>query len=122
MLDPALALLRRKTKEEWTDKHRNVARNLVLEGGSVQKRLFDIGWSNESKCREVTKRKAQKNTGSTIVHVGMKSDAGSQRLSEVGAESQNFREGIEVAKRCCAHPLSESRWNRAHFQHEKVGV
>ena len=47
-LEPALALLRRKTTDEWTDKHRHVARKLVLEGGWVQKRLFDIGWSNES--------------------------------------------------------------------------
>ena len=29
-LEPALALLRRKTKDEWTDKHRHVARKLVL--------------------------------------------------------------------------------------------
>ena len=49
-LEPALALLRRKTKDEWTDEHRHVARKLVLEGGWVQKRLFDIGWSHESKC------------------------------------------------------------------------
>ena len=41
-LDPTLAMLRRRTKEEWTDKHRNVARMLVFEGW-VQKRLFDIG-------------------------------------------------------------------------------
>ena len=26
--EPALALVRRRTKEEWTDKHRNVARKL----------------------------------------------------------------------------------------------
>ena len=32
-VEPALALLRKKTKEEWTEKHRNVARKLVLEGG-----------------------------------------------------------------------------------------
>ena len=50
-LEPALALLRRRTKEERTDKHRHVARMLVLEGGWVQKKLFDIGWSNESKCQ-----------------------------------------------------------------------
>ena len=42
-LEPALTLLRRKTKEEWTDKHRHVARKLVLEGGCVQKRLFRGG-------------------------------------------------------------------------------
>ena len=50
-VEPALALLRKKTKEEWTEKHRKVARKLVLEGGWVQKRLFDIGWSDESKCQ-----------------------------------------------------------------------
>ena len=37
-LQPAMTQLRRKTKEEWTDKHRNVARKLVLEGGRVPRR------------------------------------------------------------------------------------
>ena len=32
-LESALALLRKKTKGDWTGKHRNVARKLVLEGG-----------------------------------------------------------------------------------------
>ena len=50
-LEPALALLRKQTKEGWTDKHRNTARKLVLEGGWVQKKLFDIGWSDESECQ-----------------------------------------------------------------------
>ena len=50
-LEPALALMLKKTKEEWTEKHRNVARKLILEGGWVQQRLFDIGWSDESKCQ-----------------------------------------------------------------------
>ena len=54
-LEPALALLRKQTKEEWTDKHRNVARKVVSEGGWVQKRLFDLGWSNESKCQACQK-------------------------------------------------------------------
>ena len=35
-LEPAMALLRKQTKEGWTDKHRNTARNLVLEGGCVK--------------------------------------------------------------------------------------
>ena len=48
-LEPALALLRKK--EDWTEKHRNVARKLILEGGWVQKKLFDIGWSDESECQ-----------------------------------------------------------------------
>ena len=39
-LEPALALLRRRTKEEWTDKRRNVARKPFLEGGWVQKKTI----------------------------------------------------------------------------------
>ena len=53
-LEPALALLRknaRKRRKVGLKKHRNAARKLVLEGGWVQKRLFDIGRSDESKCQ-----------------------------------------------------------------------
>ena len=32
-LEQALALLCKKVKEEWTDKHRNAARKIFLEGG-----------------------------------------------------------------------------------------
>ena len=42
-LEPALALLRKKAKEDWTEKHRKVARKLVWDGGWVQKKLYDIG-------------------------------------------------------------------------------
>ena len=41
----------KKTKEDWNEKHRNVARKLFLEGGWLQKPLFDIGWSDESECQ-----------------------------------------------------------------------
>ena len=34
---------------------RNVMRKFVVEGGWVQKRVFDIGWSDEKKCRGCTK-------------------------------------------------------------------
>ena len=50
-LEPALVSLLKKRKEEWTDEHRNVPGKLVLEGGCVQKRLFDIGWSDGSECQ-----------------------------------------------------------------------
>ena len=42
-LEPALALLRKKTKEDWTEKHRNVARTLFLEGGWEQNRHSLVG-------------------------------------------------------------------------------
>ena len=47
-LEPGLALLRKKAKETWIEKHRDVARKIFLEGGWTQKRLFDIGWSDVS--------------------------------------------------------------------------
>ena len=47
-LEPTLACYARKRR---TEKHRNVARKLVLEGSWVQKRLFDIGWSDDSECQ-----------------------------------------------------------------------
>ena len=47
-LELALALMRNKTKEDWTEKHRNVARMLFLEGGWVQKRLFRK-WEQKAK-------------------------------------------------------------------------
>ena len=48
-------LERKKTNEEWTEKHRNVARKLILEGGRVQRRPLDIGGSDESKCQACRK-------------------------------------------------------------------
>ena len=40
--DSVQARLRKKITEEWTDKHRNVTRKLVVEGGWVQTKLYDI--------------------------------------------------------------------------------
>ena len=49
-IEPDQALFRIKTKRGWTENHRNVARKISLEGGWTQNRLFDIGWSDVSKC------------------------------------------------------------------------
>ena len=46
-----------KTNEAWTDKHRNVTRKFVVEGGCVQKGLHDVGWSDEKKCGGCNKEK-----------------------------------------------------------------
>ena len=43
--------LRKKTMKEWTERSRDVGRKLFLDGGWVQKTLFDTGWSEESRCR-----------------------------------------------------------------------
>ena len=48
----------------------------------------------------VTTRKVQKSTGFTIVQVGMKSGAKSQRLAGTGRH-ENVEEGMHVAQRYC---------------------
>ena len=42
-LEPGLAFLRQKVKEHWTEKHRNVSREIFLEGAWTQRRLFEVG-------------------------------------------------------------------------------
>ena len=54
-LEPGLALLRKKVRENWTDKHRNVSRKIFLEGGRTQKRLFDIDRSDTIQCQACQK-------------------------------------------------------------------
>ena len=63
VLEAIQAMLRRKTIEARTDKHRNVKRKLVVEGGWVQKGLYDIGWSDEKKCRGCNKEEGTEKKG-----------------------------------------------------------
>ena len=62
MVEPGLALLRKRVRENWTDKNRNVARKIFLEGGWTQKRLFDFDWFDTSQCQACKKRKGQNTT------------------------------------------------------------
>ena len=97
-LELALALLRKKMKGDWTGKYRNVARKLVLEGGWVQNKLFDIGWSDESECQACHKEEG------TEKH----------RLYHCPKKEWKWQRGI------VPHPLSESPWNRGHFNMKKL--
>ena len=54
-LEPGLALFRKKVRENWTEKHHNVARKIFLDGGWTQKRLFDIFWSDTRQCQACKK-------------------------------------------------------------------
>ena len=60
-LEPGLALLRKKVKEIWTEKHRNAAREIFVEGRWTQKRLFDIDWSDTSQCQACKKEEGTEN-------------------------------------------------------------
>ena len=103
-LKPGLALLRKNLKEHWTEKHRNVARKIFLEGGWVQKRLFGIGWSGESKCQACHKEEGTEKH--RLYHCPEWYEVRREILEvfqKVGVESKNLKEGVEVAKGyCCA--------------------
>ena len=117
-LKPALAAMRMKTKDDWTDKHRHVARKLVLEGGWVQKRLFDIGWSNESKCHACHKEEGSEKH--RLFHCpGWNEVRGPQ---EVETHSDNVEEGKELAKRYCYASSKRRSMEQGPFQYDKVGV
>ena len=99
-LEPALALLRKKTNEEWTEKHRNVAIKLVLGGGWVQKKLFNIGWSDESESQACHKEEATEKH-KIIAQNGTRLDGRSQRLSESGSKKREHQRRSGSAERYC---------------------
>ena len=98
-LEPALALLRKKTKGDWTDRHRNVARKLLLEGGWVRKKLFDIGWSDESEWPSLLQGGRHRKAQALPLPRMVRNQKGDPRgFQKVGSKSENFKKGVEVAK------------------------
>ena len=113
-LELALALLRKNTKGYWTEKHRNVARKLVLEEGWVQKELFDIGWSDESECQARHKEEEKQRLYHCPEWQGIRREIPEafrkwEQKAKTSKKEWKWQRGI------VAHPLSESQWNRGHF-------
>ena len=104
-LEPGLALLRRKVKENWAEKHRNVARKIVLEGGWTQQRLFDIGWSDVRQCQACQLEEGTERH--RLYHCPEWNDIRRdipQGFQEVGAKGENVKDRMEMAKRCSCTP------------------
>ena len=113
-LEPALALSRKKTKGDWTEKHRNVARKMLLEGGRVQQRLFDFGWSNERECQACHKTKGTEKRRLYYCpephEIRIEIPEAFRKWEQTAKTSKKewkWHKGIVV------HLLSESQWNRA---------
>ena len=114
-LEPALELLRKKT-----EKHRNVARKLVLEGGWVQKKVYDTGWSDESKCQACHKEEG------TEKHRLYHCREWHEVRQGIPEAFRKWEQKAETSKKewkwqrgVVTHPLSESQWNRGHFSMTK---
>ena len=119
-LEPGLALLRKKVKEIWTEKRRNVARTIFLEGGWTQKRLFDVGWSDISQCqacqREEGTEKHRLYHCPEWYEVRREIPEAFRKLQQqtrISMKEWKWQIGIVV------HPLSDSQWNSGHFSMRK---
>ena len=88
---------RRKTNEPSTDKYRNVMRKLVVERW-VEKRSYDIEWSDEKKCRGCNKEESM------------------GKAQAVPCRAKSSKENWKW-QRCCisSHPLSGSSWRNSHL-------
>ena len=77
-LEPIQALLTEKASEKWTETHRNVMRKLVVEGGCVRHRLYDIDWSDKEVCQGCQEEEGTEKHGTRL--------AGREEPSPRGAE------------------------------------
>ena len=96
-MEPIQAMLRRKTNEAWTDKHRHVTRKLVKEVGCRKECPPLVGQTKRS-LGDVTKKKARRSTDCITARVGRKSGTRSQKTLEKSEQSA-FKERLEVAER-----------------------
>ena len=119
-LEPGLALLRKKVKEKWTEKHRCVARKIFLEGSCTQQRPFDIGWSDVSECQAC---QMEEGTGKHRLYHCSEWHAARWEIPEA---FRKWEQKAKMSKKECkwqrsivAHPLSESPWNRGYFSMKK---
>ena len=112
-----------KVKENCTEKHRNVARKIFLEGGWTEKSLSDVGWSDISQCQA---SQIQEGTEKHRLHSlsGMaRSEARcSGRVQEMGEKGENIEERMEMAQRVNRAPTKWKRLEQRKFQDEDVGV
>ena len=117
---PALALFRKKVKGVLTEKHRIVARKILLEGGWTKKRLLGIGWldvSQSQACQMEGGTEKHRHYHCPEWHAVSRDIPESFRKCERHAKTSKkewkWQRGI------VAHPLSESQWNRGYFSMTK---
>ena len=82
----------------------NATRKLVVEGGWVQKGLYDIGWSDEKKCRGCNREGTEEAQAVPMCVVEGGQEPNPRRIGE-RAEGQNVEGRVDVAERT-SHPLS----------------
>ena len=115
-LEPGLALLRKKARENCPEKQRNVARKISLKGGWTQKRLFDIDWSDTRQCFQACKKEE-----GTEKHRLFHCPEWYEFRREIPEVFRKLEQKARTSKKewkwlsgIVTHPLSGSQWNRGH--------
>ena len=82
----------------------------------MQKRLYDVGWSDNQGVEAATQRKAQRSTGCITVRCGGKSETRSQNVWESVSNGPRRRKKIVKGQRgITSHPLNEGNWRKSHI-------
>ena len=87
--DPVEALLRKRINEDWTDRHRNVLKIIVVEGDGCKKR-YEVAGRMKTNVKDATK-KAPRNTVCMNVRFGRKLEVRSQRNHGNGSNEQEHQ-------------------------------
>ena len=99
-IEPALALLRKKAKGVWTEKHRNVARKIFLEGGLDAEETFRywlVGCEPMSSLPDEGRHR--KALALPLSRLPRRKAGYSGALQKAGAKGENVEERVEVATR-----------------------
>ena len=117
-LEPGLALLRKKVKDNWTEKHRKLLPGrFSWKVGGRKRDCSRLAGRMLVNVKHANWRKAQKGTGCTTVQNGTKSGGQLRRPSESGEQNaRTSKKEWKWQRGIVAHPLSESPWNRGNFR------
>ena len=95
------AMVRKKINEDMTDEHRNALKKIVVEGGWAQKRLYDVGWSNEDTCQGCNKEEGAE---TQVVSSDIPAD-----LRKWEQRSRTSKKDWKCQRGIATPPLSESK-------------
>ena len=103
---------------------KNVSRKPVLEGGWVQKKLKDVGWSDESECQACYKEEGAEKAQALPLPRMIRGQTGDPRgFQKVGADGENVKKRTGSGKEVLLRILSVKKpMEQGPFQREKVGV
>ena len=114
------AMRRWKTSDLWTEKHLNVVRRMVVEGGRVWQRMYDTGWPDEKRWRGCNKKEGteeKKAISLSVMDRSQEPDPGGVEMWEQGARTS--KEDWEWQRGITSHALSGSDWRKSHLSVRK---